>query len=213
MREQALGRATLREKAVGQFEELAALSVYLYVCLGAVVLLKSAGLQQAGIGSDLWGIAAVKAVLLAKFMLLGRDLHLGERFRDRPLIWPTLYNALVFLILLLVLTVFEELLVGLLHHRALGDSLTHVVGSTFLQGFAVCLVLFLILVPYSAFMCLGEVLGEREVIRLFFVSRSPDPLLASALVDARVPPHQPKKCLTTQRARRSCARSVLAPLT
>jgi hypothetical protein len=174
MREQALGRTTRRERAVGQFEELAALSVYLYVCLGAVLLLKSAILQRAGIGSDLWGIAAVKAVLLAKFMLLGRDLHLGERFRDRPLIWPTLYNALVFLILLLVLTVFEELLVGLLHHRALADSLTHVVGSTFLQGLAVCLVLFLILVPYSAFMCLGEVLGEREVMRLFFVSRSPD---------------------------------------
>jgi hypothetical protein len=67
------------------------------------------------------------------------------------------------------------LFVGLIRHRALADSLAHVVGSTFLQGFSVCLIIFLILVPYSAFICLGEVLGEREVTRLFFVSRSPSP--------------------------------------
>jgi hypothetical protein len=81
----------------------------------------------------------------------------------------------MFLILLLILMTFEELFVGLLHHRAVADSLSHVVGSTFLQAFAVCLILFLILIPYSALICLGEVLGEREVIRLFFISRAPDP--------------------------------------
>jgi hypothetical protein len=184
---QALGRAKLREKAVGQFKELVALSAYLYVSLAAVQLFKSATLQQVGIDYSIWGIAVVKALLLAKFMLFGRDLDLGRRFRDRPLIWPTLYHAFVFLIFLLILTTVEELLVGLLHHRALADSLAHVVGSTFFQGFAVCLVGYLVLVPYSAFMCLGEVLGERETIRLFFVSRSPDLSIGERPVDSRVP--------------------------
>jgi hypothetical protein len=64
------------------------------------------------------------------------------------------------------------LLVGLLHHRALVDSLTRVAGSTWLQVFSVSLLGYLILIPYSAFMCLSEVLGERETIRMFFVSRS-----------------------------------------
>ena len=175
MTEQALRKPGLREKAASEFKEFAALSLYLYVCLGAVVLFKSATLQEAGIGYTVWGIAAVKALLLAKFMLVGRAMHLGKRFRDRALIWPTLYHSLLFLIVLLVLTTLEELLVGLIHHRAMADSLAHVVGSTFLQGFSVCLLMFLILVPYSAFVCLGEVLGEREVARLFFVSRSANP--------------------------------------
>jgi hypothetical protein len=175
MSEQALRKPALREKAVSEFKELAVLSLYLYFCLGAVVLFKSATLREAGIGYTVWGIAAVKALLLAKFILVGRAMHMGKRFRDRALIWPTLYHSLVFLILLLVLTTLEELFVGLIHHRALADSLAHVVGSTFLQGFSVCLIMFLILVPYSAFVCLGEVLGKREVARLFFVSRSPNP--------------------------------------
>jgi multidrug transporter EmrE-like cation transporter len=173
MAEHISGKAA--QKAISEFKEFAALSLYLYVCIGAVVLFKSATLQQAGIGYAVWGIAAVKALLLAKFILVGRALHLGKRFGDQPLIWPTLYYAFIFLVLLLVLTTIEELSVGLLHHRPVVDSLAQVAGSTFLHVFSVCLIMFLILVPYSAFVCLGEVLGEHEAIRLFFISRAPDP--------------------------------------
>ena len=168
----ATSTASFRQKAVREFKEMAALALYLYICLGAVKLLKAAVLQDSGVDSVVWGIAAVKALLLAKFMLLWRALQLGKRFRDKPLIWPTLYHALMFLILLLVLTTIEEIVVGSLRHRPLFDSLTHVVGHTVFEGIAVCLILFLILVPYSAFVCLADVFGERETFRLFFVNGS-----------------------------------------
>lgn len=163
------------QKAISEFKEMMALALYLYVCIGAVVLFKYTTLQQEGIGYEAWGIAAVKSLLLAKFMLVGRAIRLGKRLGDQPLIWPTLYRALAFLIFLLILTTFEELFVGLLHHRPVVESLAHVAGSTFLQAFSVCFILFLILIPYSAFLSLSDVLGERETIRLFFISRSPDP--------------------------------------
>jgi hypothetical protein len=168
----AAGTAPLRQKAVREFKEMAALALYLYICLGAVLLLKTAILRDAGVDFSMWGIAAVKALLLAKFMLVGRALKLGRRFRDMPLIWPTLYHALMFLILLLVLTAIEEMVVGSIHHRPLAESLTHVVGPTVFEGISLCLVLYLILVPYSAFVCLADVFGERETARLFFVDGS-----------------------------------------
>ena len=164
--------ASFRGKAVSEFKEMAALALYLYICLGAVLLLKAAILQDVGVNFAIWGIAAVKALVLAKFMLVGRALQLGKRFRERPLIWPTLYHALMFLILLLVLTTIEEIVVGSIHHRPLSDSLTHIVGPTIFEGSAVCLVLFLILLPYSAFVCLADVLGEEETLRLFFIDGS-----------------------------------------
>jgi hypothetical protein len=108
-------------------------------------------------------------------------LHVGTRFRDKPLIWPTLYHALTFLIVLLILTTLEELIVGFIHGRAVADSLTHVVGPTFFEGLAVCFILFLILVPYSAFSCLSDVVGERETIRLFFVRRDVDGVVRNRL--------------------------------
>ena len=164
--------ASLRQKAVHEMKEMAALALYLYICLGAVVLLKASILKDAGVSYDAWGIAAVKALILAKFMLIGRALNLGKRFRNRPLIWPTLYHALMFLILLVALSTVEEIIVGAIHHRALADSLAHVVGPTVFAGVSVCLVLFLILVPYSAFICLADAFGEEETRRLFFVDGS-----------------------------------------
>ena len=60
--------------------------------------MKSAILNDVGVEFDAWGIAAVKALLLAKFMLIGKALRLGEK--NEPLAWPTLYQSLLTLILL-----------------------------------------------------------------------------------------------------------------
>ena len=78
MSDEATAKPSLRHKAVEEFKELLALTAYLYVCLGALTLLKSAILQEVGISFDLWGIAIVKALVLAKFMLLGRAAKLGR---------------------------------------------------------------------------------------------------------------------------------------
>lgn len=167
-------KPTLGHRALEEFKELLALTAYLYVCLGAVMLSKSAILRDAGIEFDVWGIAIIKSLVLAKFMLLGRAANIGKltRYKDRPLIWPTLHMSLMFLILLLVLTTIEELIVGAIHHRPMAESLTHVVGASFYTGFATCLMMFIILVPYCAFKTLGEVLGDRYLVRLFFVERN-----------------------------------------
>jgi hypothetical protein len=170
--EPAIAKIPLHRKAITEFKELAALSGYLYVCLGAIILYKSVILREVGVSFTIWGIAAAKAVILAKFMLLGRMLRIGKRYRDKPLIWPTLYHSLMFLALLLILTLLEELFVGLIRHRSFTESLSHVVGPTFVSGISVSFIMFLILVPYSAFVCLGDVLGEDEVFRLFFIDRS-----------------------------------------
>lgn len=166
-------KPSLGHRALEEFKEMLALTAYLYVCLGALLLLKSAILREAGIDFAVWGLAIVKALVLAKFMLLGRAANIGKLtlYKDKPLIWPTLHMSLMFLILLLVLTTIEELIVGAIHHRPVAESLTHVVGPSFYIGFATCLIMFLVLVPYCAFKTLGEVIGDRYLIRLFFVAR------------------------------------------
>lgn len=164
--------AGLRERALDEFKAFVVLSLYLYVCLGAVILYKSAILSTVGVAFETWGIAAVKAMVLAKFMLLARALHIERQHRSKPLIWPICTHAFVFLLVLLVLTTIEELVIGAIHHRTVSESLGHVVGSSVLVAVATCILMFLILVPYSAFICLADALGEREVFRLFFIDRS-----------------------------------------
>ena len=176
MSDQSATKSSLRHRALEEFKELLALTAYLYVCLGSVILLKSAILSDAGIDYTIWGIAIVKALVLAKFMLLGSAANIGKRHKDKPLIWPTLYMALMFLILLLVLTTIEELVVGALHGRTFVESLKHVVGPNLYTGLAISFVMFLILVPYCAFRNFGEVLGDQYLIQMFFVKRMDKPV-------------------------------------
>src|SRR5690349_7498078 len=150
---QSATKTAIRERASGELKEFLALAAYLYICLGALLLLKSAILQDAGITFTAWGIAAIKALVLAKFMLLGRALRIGEQYKHKPLIWPTLHKSFAFLILLLVLTAIEEVVVGAIHHRAVSESWSHVVGPTVLSGMALSLIMFLILVHLFALRC------------------------------------------------------------
>jgi hypothetical protein len=120
-----------------------------------------------------WGVAAVKAAFLAKFMLLGRAMKLAERHTTSPLIWPTLQKAFAFLVLLVVLTVIEEAVVGLFHGESIAASLGELVGPRPEETLAGILILLLVLIPYFAFRVLDEALGEGRLARMFFVEREP----------------------------------------
>jgi hypothetical protein len=170
----SMTKPPLRHRIAEELKALLALTLYLYICLGALLLLKTSILHDQGISYAAWGAAAIKAVLLAKFMMVGWAMHIGQRYMHKPLIWPTLHKALLFLILLLILTTVEEIGVGFIHARPLNESLRHIVGPTFYEGLAVSLVMFLILVPYCAFTTLAEVMGEDKLVRLFFFQRTPD---------------------------------------
>jgi hypothetical protein len=154
-----------------ELTELGILTLYLYAAFGALLLFKMATLEGHGIEWAPWGTAAVKAVLVAKFILIGRALHVGERFQTRPLIWQTVHRSVAFLAVVLVLTAIEEVIVGLLHGRAVGQSLVSLEGGTPMQLMATLVVVFMIFFPYFAFQSLGELTGERVLFRLFFVKR------------------------------------------
>lgn len=89
-------KASFREKAGEELTEFIVLTAYLYVCFAALIYFKAAILQAQGVAYTPLGLAAIKAAICAKFMLVGRVLHLGERFNHLPLIVPTLYNSFYF---------------------------------------------------------------------------------------------------------------------
>jgi hypothetical protein len=170
---EATAKATTYQRALHELKELAILTVYFYITLGAVILMKTAVLQDEGIDYVPWGIAIVKAVVLAKFMAVGEALKIGERFRTRPLIWPTLHKAFAFLLLLVVLTIIEEIVVGLFHHRSVAASLGEFTGAKLYETIAGIIIMLLVLIPYCGFRVLNEALGGDRLTRMFFVEREP----------------------------------------
>jgi hypothetical protein len=102
-------------------------------------------------------------------MLIGNEMGLGERFAGRPLIYPTLYRSLVFVVFLFVLLVIEEVVVGAVHGHTIAESLSDVVGGKFFEMAASVVIMFVALFPYFAFRQLAAMLGEGRLRRLFFV--------------------------------------------
>ena len=77
-------KAPLHQRAMHELKELVFISLYLYITLGAVILMKTAALHTQGVEFTPWGIAIVKAVVLAKFMLPRRGHEDGRARHHRP---------------------------------------------------------------------------------------------------------------------------------
>jgi len=164
-------KSPIRTRMVSELKEFAVISTYLFICLGALAYLKAAILAAHGIEFAPFGFAAAKAVICAKFMLVIRAFRVGERYKTLPLIWPTLHKSFAFLVLLLILNAIEEVIVGGIHHRSIGDSLSDFSGGTIEQLIAMSFVGFLILLPYFAFRTPGDVVGEHNLIQIFLFPR------------------------------------------
>jgi hypothetical protein len=165
-------KATLHQRLIHELKEFAILTVYLYITLGAVILMKTAVLHSVGIEVAPWGVAIVKAMILAKFMLVGFAVKFGEGNSTAPLIWPTLKMAFAFLGLLIVMTVIEEIVAGLFHHQSIAVSLGGLFGLRLEETLAGYLIMLLVLIPFFAFRVLSDTLGEGRLERMFLVDRA-----------------------------------------
>jgi len=163
--------AAIPKRVADELKEFAIIAVYLYICFTAILYLKASILRAHNIEFAPFGFAAVKALICAKFVSLGHIFHVGDRFKSLPLIWPTLYKSAVFLVFLIILNALEETIVGLIHHRAVAESLAEFGGGTLDQLIATSILGLLILVPFFAFRTLGELLGEQNLVRVFLYPR------------------------------------------
>ena len=71
------------------------------------------------------------------------------------------------------MTIIEEAIVGLFHHRSIASSLSELVGPRLEETIAGFLIMLLVLIPFFAFRVLSEALGEGRLERMFFVEREP----------------------------------------
>ena len=162
-----MAEATLKQQAREELRSYALIAGYLYVCFAAIMLYKSALLREAGVGFLPHGIAAVKALILGKFILLGEAAGVGKRTRNASTLLHTIaIKSLLFFVLLLVLSVTEEFLVGMLHGHSLAQTLAEYQRHSILEMLATSLLVLLTLVPLIAVRELSEALGPGELWKL-----------------------------------------------
>lgn len=162
----------LKQRAYRELKEFLLLSLYLWLVLGMLVVFKSMVLAQHRIEFAAHGAALINALVLAKFMLIVRATHPGKQADDAPLIYPTLLKSAIFAVALMVLKILEDAIVGYFHDKSFTVSLADLGGGSWRVILAYTLILFLALIPLTAFGELQRVLGERKLYDLFLRSRN-----------------------------------------
>lgn len=118
-----------------------------------------------------YGIGLVKALILAKIVLLGGTVGLGRRIENKPLIFPTLYNTVVFCLWVLCFDLLEYTITALLHGKGLAGGVHEILGLGRDELLARSLLTFSALIPFFALKELGQVMGETRLWALFFQNR------------------------------------------
>jgi hypothetical protein len=145
-------RAELARRARHELYEFLAIAAYLWVCFGALVVYKATVLRSVGVEFAPFGLAVVKALISAKFIMLLEAFKLGGRGKREGFPFVViLRKSSVFTLFLIVLTVIEELIVGHLHGKERGEILAEMAGGTLPQALSVGLLIFLIMIPYFAY--------------------------------------------------------------
>jgi hypothetical protein len=144
-------RAELARRARHELYEYLGIAAYLWVCFGALIIYKAAILRSVGVDYAPMGVALVKALISAKFIMvlqaLKLDLYLQRSETPFAII---LQKAGLFTLFLMMLTLIEEIIVGRLHGELTPDILSEFAGGTLPQALSVGLLMFLIMIPFFA---------------------------------------------------------------
>jgi hypothetical protein len=166
-------KAGRKQKIIHELRQL--LGIFLYLAVFFIVLRTYTHLILAEhqIIYAAYGLTLLKALALAKIILTGETLHLGGRFRERPLIIPTLYNTVVFSTFALAFEVVEHFILGLIRGKDFAEIFAELLDKGWPHLIAVTLVIFVAFLPFFAFRATEHALGEGKLKELFF-TRPPD---------------------------------------
>jgi len=166
-------RPTLKERAVEEMRSFKLIASYLFICLAVLMFYESTlpGGAEAGVFS--LGAAAIKAAILAKFVLLGQALGVGEKSLVSQLGPAIVAKSVQLWLLVIVLSVAEDLLVGKYHGKPFGASLAAYEGRSIQLMLARSLVALLILLPLVATREFSRTLGPG-VLRGMLTGKSQD---------------------------------------
>jgi hypothetical protein len=113
-------------------------------------------------------VAVIQALILGKVIMIGAVFRLGRSLEQRPLIYSTLYKAVVFTFLVIVFNLIEHALKGLWTGKGLAGGFAEFLDRWPHELLAGSLVIFVALIPFFAVKELGRVLGEEKIWALFF---------------------------------------------
>jgi|GEM_PF-791309 len=164
----------LRNIRVGMtsiFKRMFVIAMYLGVLLSLFAIHRYLLLGDGSLASHI-GFSFLNAWALAKVILVGQELQIGDNFRNRTLVYVIGLKSAIFAVLLFVFRIIEEAVIGAVEGKGVYEAVFS--GHPGLehnkfQGMALtCIIMFFALMPFFAYLEFERVLGVKRMRSLMF---------------------------------------------
>lgn len=155
----------LKQKAVHEFIDFLGIFFYLaffFCAVSTYRMLLQSDFRDSYID---YSFAVINALVIAKVILIGEYTHLGKRLEDRPLLFSSIYKAVLFGLLTFAFHIAEEAAKKVFHGEGVASAFLGIHLKVLL---ARSIVVFCTFLPLFAFRELRRVLGETRFNDLFF---------------------------------------------
>jgi len=153
----------MKQRIKSEMVEYLMISAYLLVCFSILIFYEDSLLLEEGNSLLPFSTAVVKALIIGKFVLIGKALRVGERANPRVLLHRIGWKSIGMLIALLVFVSIEEIAVGLLHGREVSQVVAEFVAKPWMQKLAPSLVMLLVLIPLITYEEVDKALGKGKI--------------------------------------------------
>jgi hypothetical protein len=156
-----------KQRFLKEFSEYWWNFVYMALIFSAIIFYRRLVLAHYQIYLDDYFIGVVKALVIAKVVMLGSFLRVSRRFEHKPLIVPVIYKAILFTLWVMIFDVVEVFIRILIKNHALKEAFSELLGHVNNLWLGGAMLIFFIFIPFFAFKELVRVLGVDKVKGLF----------------------------------------------
>ena len=168
-----------REKFLSEFRTYWGNVLYITVFFSIFTDYRRLILAHYNINYGFYGISFVKALVLAKIILIAEHLHLGEGLEKKPLIFPTLYKTALFTVCVALISIIEAMVRALLKNKGVIDVPNVFIKCLSYEWVSEMLMVFILFIPFFGIKELARALGRGKIKELFFQKRMDSDLNSS----------------------------------
>jgi hypothetical protein len=164
-----------KERVTTEFKRYIAIAVYLWVLFGMFEIHRFAILRSvnhAPVSTYRIGFAAINALILAKIILIGDMMHLGEQLREKRVIYSVLFKSVIFAFFVVCCNILEGVIVGLIHRTSIRASIPQMGGGGLLGMVLYGVMGAIVLIPFFLFTELQRLVGKEKLHSLILQKRS-----------------------------------------
>ena len=157
-----------KQKFLHEFNEYWMNVIYMALVFSAIIFYRRLVLAHYEIYLDDYFSGVIKALVIAKVVMIGAFLRISRKFEHKPLIFPVLYKAMLFTLWVMLFDIVEVFIRIFIHIPVFMEAVNELKGHIDNLWLGGALLIFITFIPFFAFRELIRVFGAEKVKGLFW---------------------------------------------